>query len=188
MKRCGTKRRSPHRPPKIIQSSISASAPRLETAYIVELLYRAGENGRYGAVLVDGPCSLHRLCVSAATTRCRFRLGLLSGQRLPIRVFGGNRLFVCLPATHRLLTCDELRWSDLNRAKRVGPRPQMGDRPQILERVPLLLQDVAFGIGQAVNDDRFGLNFGRLPLAATALTSPSTVTEQPAPRCLIWLS
>ena len=49
-------------------------------------------------------------------------------------------------------------------AERIGPRSQMGNRPQELERVLLLLQGVRFGVGIAVDDHRGGLHLGGLPL------------------------
>ena len=53
-----------------------------------------------------------------------------------------------------------------DRAERVGPRPQVGPFAELLERVPLLLQRIRFGIGPAVDDDLGRVHFGRLLLAA----------------------
>ncbi len=73
-------------------------------------------------------------------------------------------------------------------AERVGPRPQVGDRAQELERVPLLLQRVRFGVGEPWTMTRAACTSVAWPLAGEAFTSPSTVTLQPAVRCLISVS
>ena len=57
-------------------------------------------------------------------------------------------------------------------AERVRARPQMGDRPQELERVALLLQRIRGHVGHAVDRDRGGLDFGRLALARRRLDQP----------------
>ena len=75
-----------------------------------------------------------------------------------------------------------------NCAKRVGARAEVGDRAQELEGVPLLLKRIGFGVGQPWTMTRLACTSVACPLAGDSLTSPSTVTLQPAVRCLISLS
>ena len=49
-------------------------------------------------------------------------------------------------------------------AEGVGPRPQVGDGAQKLERVALFLQRIGFGIGLAVDRDAGRVQFGGLAL------------------------
>ncbi len=56
-----------------------------------------------------------------------------------------------------------------NRAESIGPRPQMGDRAQKLERMPFFLQRIAFRVGPAVHDDPARRHFGCLPFALRRL-------------------
>ena len=52
-----------------------------------------------------------------------------------------------------------------HRAERVGARTQVGDFAQKLQRMPLLLQGIALGVGRTVNLDFFGLHLDALPRA-----------------------
>ena len=54
-------------------------------------------------------------------------------------------------------------------AQRVGARPQVGPFAELLERVPLLLQRVRFGIAPAVDDQLGGVQLGGLLGAAGGL-------------------
>ena len=92
---------------------IGVSAP-LGNGKFVELLNHAGENGSTASsVLVDGPCSFHRLRVLRRQLDVAFVWDCCLDKGCRSEIFWRDRLFVCLPATHRLLACDELRWSDL---------------------------------------------------------------------------
>ena len=62
-----------------------------------------------------------------------------------------------------------------NGAEGVGARPQMGDRAQELERVLLLLQRIALGVGPAMYGDTAGLDLGGLAFAGRGLHEPLDV-------------
>src|SRR5262249_14873114 len=51
-----------------------------------------------------------------------------------------------------------------NRSESVRPRPQMGDIPQKLETVPLLLQRILLGVSGSVNRQLAGVHFHSLTL------------------------
>ncbi len=116
---------------------IGVSAP-LGNGDIVELLYRAGENGSTASsVLVDGPCSFHRLGVLRRQLDVAFVWDCCPDKGCRSEILWRDRLFVCLPASHRLLACDELRWSDLQGECLLVPQGKSGPLfdPCLLERI-----------------------------------------------------
>ena len=58
-----------------------------------------------------------------------------------------------------------------DRAEGVGPRAEMGDGPQELEAVLLLLQRVTVGVGEAVDREAPGLDLGGLTAAGRFASS-----------------
>ena len=116
---------------------IGVSAP-LGNGDIVELLYRAGENGSMASsVLVDGPCSLHRLGVLRRQLDVAFVWDCCPDKGCRSEILWRDRLFVCLPATHRLLTRAELCWSDLEGERLLVPQGKSGPLfdPCLLDRI-----------------------------------------------------
>ena len=116
---------------------IGVSAP-LGNGDIVELLYRAGENGAMASsLLVDGPCSLHRLGVLRRQLDVAFVWDCCPDKGCRSEILWRDRLFVCLPATHRLLTRAELCWSDLEGERLLVPQGKSGPLfdPCLLDRI-----------------------------------------------------
>jgi DNA-binding transcriptional LysR family regulator len=92
---------------------IGVSTP-LGNGNIVKLLNSVGENGSTASsVLSDGPCSFHRLGVLRRQLDVAFVWDCCPDKGCRSEILWRDRLYVCLPAAHRLLARDELRWSDL---------------------------------------------------------------------------
>jgi DNA-binding transcriptional LysR family regulator len=116
---------------------IGVSAP-LGNGNIVELLNRACENGSTASsVLVDGPCSSHRLGILRRQLDVAFVWDCCPDKGCRSEILWQDRLFVCLPAGHRLLACDELRWSDLQGERLLVPQGKSGPLfdPCLLKRI-----------------------------------------------------
>lgn len=105
---------------------------------IVSLLRGLGKNqAPIKATLADGPCSVHRDGVLRKRLDVAFLWECCSHKGCRSELLWRDRLFVCLPEGHELLTYGQLRWADLRNERLLVPQGKSGPLfdPCLLERI-----------------------------------------------------
>lgn len=105
---------------------------------IVKLLHNLNKNKAFmNATLTDGPCTFHRSRILFRQLDVAFVWEYCSHEGCRAETVWRDRLFICLPEGHRLLSRDQLRWADLRNERLLIPEGKNGPLfdPCLLEKV-----------------------------------------------------